>query len=366
MNDPNKVKPKPKPLIRGQSVPAFKLSGDSTAGKEKQQQHLQIARPSAEESTTDTRNSPQLKKKPKPKPLLRAESVPTFNLSGKEKQQQHLQVARPSADESITDTTNSPQLKKKLKPKPLLRVESVPIFNLSGKEKTEEKTTPMPKPKPLLRGQSLPIFNLTGDKTAEMARQRRFASEATSTLRMSGTSMEYKKQEITDKPIGRPITMFAPSDSADHGAKKEPTLPTEMLRAEWVYGYRGRDCADNLHELGSGEIVYNIASVVVLYDPRAGTQRHYLGHNSSIQCLAVHPAGVLVTSGQVMGVNRREQIAVYEKFDGFYGTPDPNWYKPHVRVWDSKTLQTLAVIGGDKLQFGVCAVSFSVSVSILK
>ncbi|CAH1250961.1 EML1 [Branchiostoma lanceolatum] len=230
----------------------------------------------------------------------------------------------------------------------------------------------MPKPKPLLRGQSLPIFNLTGDKTAEIAKQRRFVSESTSTLRMSGTSVEYSKQEITDKPIGqngvfrqylrgRPITMFAPSDSAEQGAKKESTLPTEMLRAEWVYGYRGRDCADNLHELASGEIVYNIASVVVLYDPRAGTQRHYLGHNSSIQCLAVHPAGVLVTSGQVMGVNRREQIAVYEKFDGFYETPDPNWYKPHVRVWDSKTLQTLAVIGGGKLQFGVCAVSFSVS-----
>ncbi|KAI8488869.1 hypothetical protein Bbelb_333870 [Branchiostoma belcheri] len=346
MNDPNKVKPKPKPLIRGQSLPAFKLNGDGTAVKGKQQQHLQVARPSAKESTTDTTNSPQLKKKAKPTSLLRVKSVPIFNLSGKEKQQhlpiarpsaeesttdttnspqlkkkakptsllrvesvpifnlsgkekqQHLPITRPSAEESTTDTTNSPQLKKKPKPKPLLRVESVPIFNLSGKEKThvlektEEKTREMPKPKPLLRGQSLPIFNLTGDKTAEMARQRRFVSESTSTLRMSGTSMEYKKQEITDKPI----------DSADHGpAKKEPTLPTEMLRAEWVYGYRGRDCADNLHELGSGEIVYNIASVVVLYDPRAGTQRHYLGHNSSIQCLAVHPAGILVTSGQVMG-----------------------------------------------------------------
>ncbi|XP_078582485.1 echinoderm microtubule-associated protein-like 1 [Branchiostoma floridae x Branchiostoma japonicum] len=333
-------------------MPAFKLDEviAEASDEQLQQQHRQ---PVAKSSTEDSKatNSPQLKRTSKPKPLLRVESSPNFKLSGEKTEEKSKQMQ---------------------KPKPLLRVESVPIFNLTG-EKTEEKSKKMPpKPKPLLRGQSLPIFNLTGDRTAEMAKQRRFVSESTSTLRMSGSSVEFKKQEITDKPIGqngvfrqylrgRPITMFAPSDSADQGAKKEPTLPTEMLRAEWVYGYRGRDCADNLHELASGEIIYNIASVAVLYDPRAGTQRHYLGHNSSIQCLAVHPAGVLVTSGQVMGVNRREQISVYEKFDGFYGTPDPNWYKPHVRVWDSKTLQTLAVIGGGKLQFGVCAVSFSVS-----
>eukprot|EP00058_Branchiostoma_floridae_P022232 XP_002607722.1 hypothetical protein BRAFLDRAFT_82831 [Branchiostoma floridae] len=368
MNGPTKAKLKPKPLIRGQSMPAFKLNEviAEASDEQLQQQHRQ---PVAKSSTEDSKatNSPQLKRTSKPKPLLRVESSPNFKLSGEKTEEKSKQMP---------------------KPKPLLRVESVPIFNLTG-EKNEEKSKKMPpKPKPLLRGQSLPIFNLTGDKTAEMAKQRRFVSESTSTLRMSGSSVEFKKQEITDKPIGKcsyilkfyrlavhPAGVLVTSGQVMGVNRREQIAVYEKfdgfyetpdpnwykLNILFRYGYRGRDCADNLHELASGEIIYNIASVAVLYDPRAGTQRHYLGHNSSIQCLAVHPAGVLVTSGQVMGVNRREQISVYEKFDGFYGTPDPNWYKPHVRVWDSKTLQTLAVIGGGKLQFGVCAVSFSVS-----
>lgn len=39
---------------------------------------------------------------------------------------------------------------------------------------------------------------------------------------------------------------------------------------QWVYGYRGaEDSGDNMHVLNTGEIVYYIASVVVLYNPDA-------------------------------------------------------------------------------------------------
>lgn len=49
------------------------------------------------------------------------------------------------------------------------------------------------------------------------------------------------------------------------------------------YGYRGRDCRSNLYLLPTGEIVYFVASVVVLYNVEEQSQRHYLGHNDDIK-----------------------------------------------------------------------------------
>ena len=49
------------------------------------------------------------------------------------------------------------------------------------------------------------------------------------------------------------------------------------------YGYRGRDCRSNLHLVGTGELVYFTAAVVVLYDVTNKTQRHYTGHNDDIK-----------------------------------------------------------------------------------
>lgn len=49
------------------------------------------------------------------------------------------------------------------------------------------------------------------------------------------------------------------------------------------YGYRGRDCRANLYLLPTGEIVYFVASVAVLYSVEEQRQRHYLGHNDDIK-----------------------------------------------------------------------------------
>ena len=49
------------------------------------------------------------------------------------------------------------------------------------------------------------------------------------------------------------------------------------------YGYRGRDCRANLYLLPTGEIVYFVASVAVLYSVEDQRQRHYLGHNDDIK-----------------------------------------------------------------------------------
>lgn len=49
------------------------------------------------------------------------------------------------------------------------------------------------------------------------------------------------------------------------------------------YGYRGKDCRSNLYLLPTGEMVYFVASVAVLYNVEEQSQRHYLGHTDDIK-----------------------------------------------------------------------------------
>ena len=49
------------------------------------------------------------------------------------------------------------------------------------------------------------------------------------------------------------------------------------------YGYRGRDARNNLHVLpGSGEMVYYVAAIAVVYNHRKEKQTHYTGHSEDI------------------------------------------------------------------------------------
>ncbi|XP_027714607.1 echinoderm microtubule-associated protein-like 3 isoform X2 [Vombatus ursinus] len=149
---------------------------------------------------------------------------------------------------------------------------------------------------------------------------------------------------------GRPITMYIPS-----GVRSPEELPSgpppENLSLDWVYGYRGRDSRSNLFVLRSGEVVYFIACVVVLYRPGGGPggpggggQRHYLGHTDCVRCLAVHPDGVRVASGQTAGVDK-----------------DGKPLQPVVHIWDSEKLHKLQEIGLGVFERGVGALAFSVS-----
>ena len=64
---------------------------------------------------------------------------------------------------------------------------------------------------------------------------------------------------------------------------KLSTTPSQRLRLEWVYGYRGRDGRNNLHLLPTGEVIYFIAAVVVLLNVEEQMQRHYLAHTDDIK-----------------------------------------------------------------------------------
>ncbi|KAL0621064.1 Echinoderm microtubule-associated protein-like 4 [Plecturocebus cupreus] len=138
---------------------------------------------------------------------------------------------------------------------------------------------------------------------------------------------------------GRPITMFIPSD-VDNYDDIRTELPPEKLKLE--YGYRGKDCRANVYLLPTGEIVYFIASVVVLFNYEERTQRHYLGHTDCVKCLAIHPDKIRIATGQIAGVDK-----------------DGRPLQPHVRVWDSVTLSTLQIIGLGTFERGVGCLDFS-------
>ncbi|XP_012522532.1 echinoderm microtubule-associated protein-like CG42247 isoform X1 [Monomorium pharaonis] len=115
--------------------------------------------------------------------------------------------------------------------------------------------------------------------------------------------------------------------------------PEKKLQLEWVYGYRGTDTRKNLWVLPSGELLYYVAAVAILFDREENAQRHYIGHTEDIMCMEVHPSRELVASGQKAGRHRKAQ--------------------PHVRIWSTETLLTLYVFGMTEFQMGVSALAFS-------
>ncbi|CAJ1064906.1 echinoderm microtubule-associated protein-like 2 isoform X1 [Xyrichtys novacula] len=144
---------------------------------------------------------------------------------------------------------------------------------------------------------------------------------------------------------GRPVTMHIPDQQRDsYSLDQKVALPDHKLKLQWVYGYRGRDCRSNLYLLPTGEIVYFNASVVVLYNTEEQQQRHYLGHNDDVKCLSVHPDMVTIATGQVAGNSK-----------------DGKLLAPHVRVWDSVSLNTLHVLGMGVFDRAVTCVAFSKS-----
>ena len=63
--------------------------------------------------------------------------------------------------------------------------------------------------------------------------------------------------------------------------------------------YRGFDCRNNLFYSQTGEVVYHVAAVAIVYNRLQHSQRFYLGHDDDILCLTVHPLKDYVASAQV-------------------------------------------------------------------
>ncbi|XP_026730498.1 echinoderm microtubule-associated protein-like 2 isoform X3 [Trichoplusia ni] len=139
---------------------------------------------------------------------------------------------------------------------------------------------------------------------------------------------------------GRPVVLYAPSEHDGLDPAKVAPPPQNKLKLEWAYGYRGKDCRSNLYLLPTGEIVYFVAAVVVLFNVEEQCQRHYTGHTDDVKCIAIHPNKLVIASGQCAGHDRLDA-------------------RPHVRVWNSVSLATLAVIGAGQMERAVACITFS-------
>lgn len=67
-----------------------------------------------------------------------------------------------------------------------------------------------------------------------------------------------------------------------HHPPVDNSAPDKKLMLQWVHGYRGLDVRKNLWVLPSGELLYFVAAVAVLYDRDEEAQRHYTGHTEDI------------------------------------------------------------------------------------
>ncbi|GAB6029719.1 hypothetical protein CHUAL_005440 [Chamberlinius hualienensis] len=101
----------------------------------------------------------------------------------------------------------------------------------------------------------------------------------------------------------------------------------------------GHDTHLNLSLLPTGELLYFVAAVAVLYDRSKHRQRHYTGHTEDIHCLTVHPTRELVATGQKEGKGRHSRAQVH--------------------IWDIDTLGTQMIIGLNDVDNGIVALSFS-------
>ncbi|KAG7257658.1 hypothetical protein CRUP_015754, partial [Coryphaenoides rupestris] len=112
----------------------------------------------------------------------------------------------------------------------------------------------------------------------------------------------------------------------------DKTAPRCQLRLEWVHGYRGHQCRNNLYYTAGKELVYFVAGVGVVYNSREHTQKFYLGHDDDIISLSIHPDKVQVATGQV-------------------------GKDPYICIWDSYSMQTVSILR-DVHTHGVACLAF--------
>ncbi|XP_060072160.1 echinoderm microtubule-associated protein-like 2 [Ylistrum balloti] len=127
----------------------------------------------------------------------------------------------------------------------------------------------------------------------------------------------------------------------DNPMPEDRSRPNEKLILEWLYGYRSNDNSNSMmvyHR--TGELMCHIEAAVVFYNRKFDRQRFYLAHTEEITCMALHPEGRWIATGQKSGSDP-EDVA-------------------HIRIWDGRTLSTQVVLGVGIFSCGVASVNFSV------
>jgi len=97
----------------------------------------------------------------------------------------------------------------------------------------------------------------------------------------------------------------------------DATAPSsDDLELEWVHGYRGFDCRNNVFYVGSGDqrrVVYYCAALGVVLDPAKRLQKYFKGHTDDIVSMAIFtPASSSVTTIAATGQQGPGSVLVWE------------------------------------------------------
>ena len=121
--------------------------------------------------------------------------------------------------------------------------------------------------------------------------------------------------------------LLVPPDFEGAEITRSAQQPQYSLELARVHGYNGlgkHNRSPNLFALPDGRILFCTAGVAILEDLRTGEQSFYGGHDDDIVCVALHPGGELVATGQ--GTTAGGAAA-------------------RLSVWDIKSLREVARVG---------------------
>lgn len=111
-------------------------------------------------------------------------------------------------------------------------------------------------------------------------------------------------------------------------SEKAPKL---RLKPVYAFGFRAKDCRDNLKYLNLNEVVYATGSMVIIHNTKSNTQKFFTEHKADVTCFSVRQNPTFIASG-----------------DMNY-SPGSNSY-PTIYVWNPMSLAVVKKININSLQ----------------
>jgi hypothetical protein len=104
--------------------------------------------------------------------------------------------------------------------------------------------------------------------------------------------------------------------------KNQSVKPYISAEIDWVHGYRGSKCSNNIHYLEDGSLAYHTAALGVItqttMNARVRSQRVFDGHDNEITALTVSQDRKIVATGDAGGLRGENSV---------------------IKIWDSMSLQ---------------------------
>ena len=92
-------------------------------------------------------------------------------------------------------------------------------------------------------------------------------------------------------------TLLTPLDFAY--AQMPRVAPGTAVEPQWVYGYQAEKSRNNVRYNSHGHVVYHVSRYAVVYNIESHEQTIFTGHYNEILCLAMHPDGNIVATGEM-------------------------------------------------------------------